>query len=481
VEQPLPERLEKAARLKELGFEPFGRRYERSHTAAQAHELLEKEGEGRQVACAGRVTALRKHGKASFFDIRDSSGSIQAYLKQGQSPDEAVEAFGCLDIGDFVGVAGEVFKTRTGEVTVMVRSLTPLSKALLVLPEKWHGLRDPELRFRKRYLDLIANPDVAETFKARTKVISSLRRFLDEQGFVEVETPMMQNVAGGAAARPFKTHHNALDIDIFLRIAGGELYLKRLLVGGFDKVYELSRVFRNEGIDRQHNPEFTMLEAYQAYADYNVMMDLTEQLVAFAAQELCGTTKVKFGDLDLDLAPPWPRLSYFDLLREHAGVNSLEKDGLLQIAKALDVEIDPAWEPPALVDELFKYAVEPHLTGPLFVVDYPAAVCPLAKCKPDRPDIAERFEPYFASMELGNGYSELNDPIDQEARFREQAARAEKGEEAIDEDFVEALMHGMPPAGGMGLGIDRLVMLLTNSQSIRDVILFPLLRPVSDV
>lgn len=481
MENPVPERLDKAARLRDLGFEPFGRRYESSHTTAEAHELFEKAGEGQQVTCAGRVTGIRDHGKATFFDIRDSSGSIQAYLKQGESPDSAVEIFSCVDLGDFVGLGGEVFKTRTGEVTVMVRSLTPLSKAFLVLPEKWHGLRDPELRFRKRYLDLIANPDVAETFKARTRILRSVRRFLEERGFMEVETPMMQNIAGGATARPFRTHHNALDIDIFLRVAGGELYLKRLLVGGLDKVYELSRVFRNEGIDRQHNPEFTMLEAYQSYADYNVMMELTEQMVASVAEEVCGTTKVKFGDLDLDLASPWPRLSYFDLLKKHAEVRSLEHDELVKRAKALNLEIDPAWDPPALVDELFKETVEPHLTGPLFVVDYPASLCPLAKCKPDQPEIAERFEPYFAGMELGNGYSELNDPVEQERRFREQAARAEKGEEAIDEDFVEALMHGMPPAGGLGIGIDRLVMLLTNSQSIRDVILFPLLRPVSDV
>jgi len=480
VEKALPERLEKASRLRELGFEPFGRRYERSHTTAEAQELFDKEGEGRPVTCAGRVTAIRRHGKATFFDIRDSSGRIQAYLKQGQSPDEAVDIFSCLDIGDFVGLDGELFKTRTGEVTVMVRGLTPLSKALLVLPEKWHGLRDAELRFRKRYLDLIANPHVAETFKARTKILQSIRRSLDQRGFMEVETPMMQNIPGGAAARPFKTHHNALDIDIYLRVAP-ELYLKRLLVGGMEKVYELNRNFRNEGVDRHHNPEFTMLEVYQAYADYNVMMELTEQLVAEAARELHGTTGVQFGDLKLDLEPPWPRLSYFDLLREHAGVTSLEYDELAEKAREHDLEIDPAWDAPAIIDELFKELVEPHLSGPLFVVDFPAALCPLTKCKPDQADIGERFEPYFAGMELGNGYSELNDPVEQEARFREQAARADEGHRAIDEDFVEALLHGMPPAGGLGIGIDRLVMLLTDSQSIRDVILFPFLRPVSDV
>ncbi len=480
MEKPLPERLEKASHLRKLGFEPFGRRYDRSHSIAEAVELFNTAGEGSEVDCVGRVTALRRHGKAAFFDIRDSSGRIQAYIKKGDSPDEALQVFQQMDIGDFVGIAGELFKTRTGEITIMVRRFTPLSKALRDLPEKWHGLRDPELRFRKRYLDLIANPDVAEVFRARTKIIQSIRRFLDERGFAEVDTPMMQNIPGGAAARPFKTHHNALHMDVYLRVAP-ELYLKRLLVGGMEKIYEMSRVFRNEGIDRLHNPEYTLLEVYQACADYHVMMELTEQLFAHAAQELHGTTKLPFGELELDFTPPWPRLSHLDLLRKHAAVTSLERSALDKKAKELHLDIDPAWDAPAIIDELFKETVEPHLTGPLFVIDYPIALCPLSKRKPDDPEIAERFEAYLAGMELANGYSELNDPIEQEKRFRAQASRADADLRVTDEDFVEALMHGMPPAGGLGVGVDRLIMLLTNSHSLREVILFPLLRPPSNV
>ena len=465
------ERLNKAADLRERGVDPYGARHDAVQPIAPLAAAYE---EGKGVRVAGRVLVVRNFGKAAFLDVHDSTGKIQAYIKKNAVSDEAFAVFKLLDLGDIVGVAGELAKTRTGEITIFANEFCILAKALMPPPEKWHGLRDVEIRYRRRYVDLFANPAAMKTFRDRTRIIAGIRRFLDDRGFLEVETPMMQALPGGAAARPFITHHNTLDMDLYLRVSP-ELYLKRLLVGGMEKVYEINRNFRNEGISIRHNPEFTMIEIYQAYADYNVMMELTERLIAAVVQELHMHMEIPYGEHTLNFAPPWPRRKWNDLLKEHAGVGLEDEDPLRR--KAAELRRDPKGDPAVVADRLFEACVEDKLVQPTFVVDYPVAICPLTKTSRRDPGMAERFELYVAGMEIANAYTELNDPLEQEKRFREQVEEEAGQVRAVDEDYLTALKYGMPPAGGLGIGIDRLVMMLTNSAAIRDVILFPLMRP----
>jgi len=470
------ERLSKAAALRARGIDPYGSRYDGAIPIESLTDASPSGGyaEGRSARIVGRIMAIRNFGKAAFLDVRDGTGKIQVYVRGDAVGNDAFAVFGLCDLGDIVGVDGTLGKTRTGEVTLFATGFRILAKALHPPPEKWHGLRDVEIRYRRRYVDLFANPHVMEVFRTRGRIVRSIRRFLDERGFLEVETPMMQTIPGGAAARPFVTHHNALDIDLFLRVSP-ELYLKRLLVGGMEKVYEMNRNFRNEGISSRHNPEFTMIEIYQACADYTVMMDLTQELIVGLVEEVCGGHQVRYGDTVLDFTPPWPRRQWRDLLREHAGVGLDEPESLRK--RATELGRDPDGHPAVVADRLFEACVEDRLVQPTFVVDYPVAICPLTKCRPDDPDTAERFELYVAGMEVANAYTELNDPIEQERRFRTQLEQVEGQVRTIDEDFIAALKYGMPPAGGLGIGVDRLVMLLTDSPCIRDVILFPLMRP----
>jgi len=407
-------------------------------------------------------------------DVRDSTGKIQVYIRKDRLGEEGFELFQHLDLGDLVGVEGPLAKTRTGEITVFAEELRILSKALLPPPEKWHGLRDVEIRYRQRYVDLFANPPVMHTFRRRAQIIARIRRCLDERGFVEVETPMMQAIPGGASARPFVTHHNTLDMDLYLRVSP-ELFLKRLLVGGMERVYEINRNFRNEGISTRHNPEFTMMEVYQAYADYAAMMDLTEALVAACMEELRIGPEIPFGEHKLNFTAPWPRRKWNDLLKEHAGVGVEDEEGLRR--RARELERDPAGHPAAVADRLFEACVERQLIQPTFVVDYPLALCPLTKESAKDKGFCERFELYIAGMECANAYTELNDPLIQRSRFEAQIEQTAGEVRTIDEDFIRAQKYGMPPAGGLGIGIDRLVMVLTDSPCIRDVILFPLMRP----
>ena len=465
------DRRKKRDALLAKGIAPCGERLDGIQPIAEVTGAYE---EGRAVCVAGRMLALRDFGKAAFVDVHDATGKVQAYVRKNQVGDDAFELFKLLDLGDLIALEGELGKSRTGEITVFVKRLTLLSKALLPPPEKWHGLRDVEIRYRRRYVDLFANPEVMRLFRRRTRIISSIRRHLDDRGFLEVETPMMQPIPGGAAARPFITHHNALDLDLYLRVSP-ELFLKRLLVGGMERVYEINRNFRNEGISTRHNPEFTMLEVYQAYADYHVMMDLTESLISVLVGELHGSTEIQFGEHALRFDTPWPRRKWNDLLTEYASVGLEDEEGLRRKAKELDR--DPTGHKAAVADRLFEACVEDHLVQPTFVVDYPTAICPLTRACPDNPEFAARFELYIAGMELANAYTELNDPVDQEQRLRSQIEQAEGEVRMVDEDFITALKYGMPPAGGLGIGIDRLVMVLTNAVCIRDVILFPLMRP----
>jgi len=464
------ERLKKRDALTAMGIDPHGKTLDGIRPIG---EVVSDYEEGRAVRVAGRMLAQRNFGKAAFVDIHDASGKVQIYLRKNELGEDAFALFGQLDLGDLIAVDGKLGKTRTGETTVFAADLRILTKALLPPPEKWHGLRDVEIRYRRRSVDLFANPDVMKTFQARTRIISRIRRYLDERGFLEVETPMMQPIPGGAAARPFITHHNTLDMDLYLRISP-ELFLKRLLVGGMEKVYEINRNFRNEGISTRHNPEFTMMELYQAYGDYNVMMDLTEDLIATLVEELHGTTEIPYGDATLNFARPWARRKWNDLLKEHAGVGLEDKEGLR--AKARELERDATGPAAAVADRLFEACVEDNLIQPTFVMDYPVEICPLTKTCPDNPALAARFELYIACMEMANAYTELNDPVEQERRLREQIEETEGQVRTVDEDFLTAMKYGMPPTGGLGIGIDRLVMLLTNAPSIRDVILFPLMR-----
>ena len=460
--------------LSAKGLKPFGQKFAGAQPIGDLVESFDSRPEGDKVRAAGRVMALRSHGKSCFVDIKDRTGRIQVYFKTNQLGAEKYEVVKLLDLGDVIGVDGGLFKTRSGEVTVFADDFVLLTKALLPPPEKWHGLRNVETRYRQRYVDLFANDDVMKTFLLRTQLIAKIRHFLNERGFVEVETPMLQAVPGGAVARPFTTHHNTLDMELFLRISP-ELYLKRLLVGGMERVYEINRNFRNEGISTKHNPEFTMMEVYQAYADYEDMMALTEELIASLVEDLFGCTKVQFGDLAIDLAGPWPRRKFVNLFEEGTGLAFDDDAAVLAKARELGIEIDGVHRD-VVANEVFDKLVEPSLTGPVFVIDQPTVLNPLCKCCEYDPRFTQRFELYIASMELANAYSELNDPIEQERRFQEQVDTGEGEVRVVDEDFVTALKYGMPPAGGLGMGIDRLVMVLTDSPSIRDVILFPLLR-----
>jgi len=478
-------RREKLDAMRGRGTDPFGGRYPVTQWARGLAERLgnandeELKGFG-PVSLAGRVVAIRHHGKTCFAHLMDQTGRIQLYARADGLGDEYAR-FVELDTGDFVGVTGEMFRTRTGELTVAVKTFAFLAKSLRPLPEKWHGLKDVETRYRQRYVDLIVNSEAREVFSMRARLVRGIRAFLDARDFLEVETPMMQPIPGGAIARPFKTHHNALDLDLYLRIAP-ELYLKRLLVGGFERVYEINRNFRNEGISTMHNPEFTTLEFYQAYADYTDLMELTESLFVELAHALRGALSLTWGEHALDLKPPWRRLAFFDGLSEALGLRvtpTTEVETVARAAAARGIVHDagPAWK---LWKDVFETLVEPTLVQPTFVVDFPTELSPLAKRKRDNPQLVDRFELFVARHEMANAYSELNDPIDQLARFREQAALQARGDDEahwLDEDYVRALEYGMPPAAGEGIGIDRLLMMFANQPSIRETILFPLLRP----
>ncbi len=466
-------------RMRESGVEPFPRRSERTHRAREVVEAYD-DLEGKDVAVAGRLMSVRGHGKAGFADLVDGSGKIQLYVRRDEIGEEAFAVWKLVDVGDIVGVRGEVMKTKTGEVSVKAKSVTVLAKALRPLPEKWHGLKDKELRYRHRSLDLIANEEAKATFLARSAMLRIAREFLWERDFVEVETPILQPNYGGAFARPFTTHHHSLGMDLYLRIAD-ELYLKRLIVGGLERVFEIGKDFRNEGMDRTHSPEFTQLELYQAYTDYHGMMEITESLVVRLARELTGGTEIEWEDRTIDLSPPWRRLKVMDAVVEALGDSALESDEALAAAaraKGIDVDGPPRFGP--IVEKVLDELVEPRLFEPTFLIDYPKAISPLAKETPDDPAIVERFEFFIGGLELGNSFTELNDPDEQRVRFELQQAERERGDaeaQGMDEDFVAALEHGMPPTGGLGIGLDRLVMLLTGSRNIRDVILFPPMRP----
>ncbi len=479
-------RLEKIRKLRESGSEPYAYRYPRTHTAASVQAeysgLTGEERSGAPAALAGRLVALRSHGKSLFAHLQDATGKTQLYFRQDSLGAERFEAVKQFDLGDFIGARGHVFRTRTGELTVLVEDFALLTKALRPLPEKWHGLKDVELRYRQRYLDLLSNERTRRIFLTRSRVVKEIRNFLDPLGFLEVETPMMHPIPGGAAARPFQTHHNALDRDLYLRVAP-ELYLKRLLVGGLEKVYELNRNFRNEGLSTMHNPEFTMLEVYEAFVDAGAMMSLTENLFLHLAHSLAHGTRITYQGRSLELAPPWRRLSMTEAVRAATGEDAwnLDLERLRAVCREHRLETPAGADRAELFDVLFSRLVEPGLVEPTFVVDFPLEISPLAKSKEGEPLVADRFEPYLAGHEYGNGFSELNDPVEQQRRFEAQMVRREAGHEEalrLDRDYVRALEYGMPPAGGLGLGIDRLVMLLTDSPSIREVILFPQLRQI---
>lgn len=473
----LPDRENRIRKLKELrskAIEPYPYKFDRTHTAAEALANFDKLSESEtMVKVAGRLRTRRDFGKTCFFDLHDSSGKIQLYIRK----DEALLALlPLIDLGDFVGVSGPLFKTKTGEPTVNVKEFTLLSKSLAALPEKFHGLQDTEQRLRKRHLDLLVNQETREVFRLRTRLIALTRRFFDERGFLEVETPMLQPLYGGAAAEPFCTHYRVLDRDYYLRIAT-ELYLKRLIVGGFEKVYEIGKDFRNEGLDRVHNPEFTMLEAYQAYVDYFQMMKLTEELFRLLASELTGSTTVTWMGAEFDFGESWEKVEFVPALAEKIGTDplALSDKELRNICKEKNVEVGDEAPYGKMLDKLFTELIQDHIHGPAFVADHPRLISPLAKVHRNNPQLVERFEPVIAGVEFGNAFSELNDPLEQRKRFEEQVARHEEFS-VMDEDFIQTLEQGMPPTGGLGLGIDRMVMLFTDSSTIRDVIIFPQLR-----
>jgi lysyl-tRNA synthetase class 2 len=480
------QRRQKLERLRARGVAPYPTHYQRTHTTQEAVELLKQNEEGStdqdQVKVAGRITAIRRMGKSAFADIHDGSGKIQLLFQDIQKYDkELIELFKDLDIGDIIGVEGTLLRTKTGEPTVRIKDFTLLAKSLQPLPEKWHGLSDVEKRYRQRYLDLIANNDVREVFKVRSRIISTVRQFLNQRGFIEVETPVLQPSAGGALATPFITHHNTLDQDFYLRIAL-ELHLKRLIVGGLDKVYEIGRIFRNEGISTEHSPEFTMLESYEAYADYTDVMTMLEDMIYSTSQQVLGTGQITFGDSTVHLEPPWRRVTLRQAVIDFSGIDFVKyptADGLREKMRSMNMEADPQKNWAKLVDELLKTFVRPRLIQPTIVFDYPVSMSPLAKNKPGEERVVERFQAYAGGLEIANAYTELNDPIEQRERFTEQLKERQGEDEerwAIDEDYLLALEYGMPPTGGLGVGIDRLVMLLTNQPSIREVILFPQMR-----
>jgi len=470
------QRQEKLSRIKEFGIEPYGGRYEGAEQAEDIKRRFKDGDESQQAKCAGRIVLLRDIGKLIFITLRDRSGTIQV----GLSKKLLGEQWGLvklLELGDIIGASGQLGKTKTGEITIWVDNVVLLSKCLLPPPEKFHGLSDIDQRYRQRYVDLWANPEVMERFKNRSAIVSAIREFLKSEGFLEVETPMMQTIAGGAAAKPFITHHNSLDMDLFLRISP-ELFLKRLLVGGMEKVFEINRNFRNEGLSRQHNPEFTMLEVYQAYGDYNVMMDLTEEIIGLCVEKYCESEQVQFSDLTIDFTRPWRRDKYSELLKEYSGCDIDDIEAVRTKARQLELD-QKDMDDAVVVNEVFEATVEDNLVDPTFVIDYPAALCPLARRRKDNPKFAERFELFIARMELANAYTELNDPAEQYENFLTQLRGQEESLTKMDRDYITALKYGMPPAGGLGIGIDRLVMVLTGAASIRDVVLFPLLRPKS--
>ncbi len=481
IHQLLKVRREKLAALQESGKDPFQiMKYEVTHHSMEIKDNFDKL-EGQQASVAGRIMQKRVMGKASFCNVQDLQGNIQSYVARDSIGEESYADFKKYDVGDIVGIKGEVFKTKTGEISIHAAEVVLLSKSLQILPEKFHGLTNTDIRYRQRYVDLIMNQDVKETFVKRSKIISAIRRYLDDQGFMEVETPMLVSNAGGAAARPFETHYNALDEDVKLRISL-ELYLKRLIVGGMERVYEIGRVFRNEGLDTRHNPEFTLMELYQAYTDYYGMMDLTENMFRYLAQEIQGTTTIVYGEHELDLGKPFERLTMLDAVKKYAGVdfNEIHSD---EEAKALadkhEVHYEARHKKGDILSLFFEEFVEDHLIQPTFIMDHPVEISPLTKKKPDNPDYVERFELFMNGWEMCNAYSELNDPIDQRARFKAQEEMLAQGDEeanTTDEDFLNALEIGMPPTGGIGYGIDRLVMILTNSPAIRDVLLFPTMK-----
>lgn len=461
-------------KLKELrqSIEPYGRKYAKADSIGQ---ILADFKEGGAVRVAGRIMAMRSHGKTVFADLKDEFGRMQLYIGKDKVGEASFEFLKNVDIGDILGVEGELFKTRTNEPTIKVKAFQLLSKSLRPMPEKWHGLKDVEIRYRQRYLDLIVNDEVRNIFKYRSRLITSIRSYLDSLGYLEVETPMMQSLAGGAVAKPFKTHYEALNTDMYLRIAP-ELYLKRLLVGGFEKVYEINRSFRNEGLSRKHNPEFTMIEIYASYLDYEDMMRLTEEIISEAAKAAFGKTDLEFSNgKKVNLTPPWKRLTLLESIEQFTGVDLKKVSSVSKTAKEMGVEFEEGATDDEIVNEIFESKVEEKLLEPTFITDYPASLCPLAKTKKENPEIAERFELFIHGQELANAYSELNDPEIQLANFKKQVEG--KKEKEIDWDYVRALEYGMPPAGGLGIGIDRLVMLLTGSENIRDVILFPQLKP----
>jgi lysyl-tRNA synthetase class 2 len=482
----IKERREKLAKLQQEGKDPFDvYKVERTHTSNQINENYE-ELEGKEVKVAGRMMSKRVHGKAGFSDVHDRYGKIQLYIKIDIVGEEKIKEYKTFDIGDFISITGTVFKTKTGEVTLQIQDFELLAKSLRPLPEKFHGLKDPDLRYRQRYVDLIMSRDVKEVFLKRTAIIRYMREFLDNKDFIEVETPILSPIAGGAAARPFNTHHNALDIDMFLRIAT-ELYLKRLIVGGFEKVYEIGRNFRNEGMDVRHNPEFTVMELYEAYADYNDMMEITENMIAYICEKVLGTTKVTYEGAEIDFMPPWKRITMTDAVKEYAGVDfsQLKSDEEARnIAKEKNIKTKKELKDCTkgdLLNVFFEEFVEDKLIQPTFITDYPVEISPLTKKKRGNDELTERFEGFVYGRELCNAYSELNDPIVQKDRFLQQLRERELGDDEaymMDDDFINALEIGMPPTGGLGIGIDRLVMFLTDSSSIRDVLLFPTMKPL---
>ncbi|MFP3885602.1 lysine--tRNA ligase [Priestia filamentosa] len=482
-------RREKMKELQEQGIDPFGKRFERSHSSNELleaydqfskEELAEKEEET-SISFAGRIMTKRGKGKAGFAHVQDLNGQIQIYVRKDSVGEEQYELFKNADIGDIVGIEGVMFKTKVGELSIKATSFTLLSKALRPLPDKYHGLKDIEQRYRQRYLDLITNPESRQTFVTRSRIIQSMRRYLDGQGFLEVETPMMHSIAGGASARPFVTHHNALDIELYMRIAI-ELHLKRLIVGGLERVYEIGRVFRNEGVSTRHNPEFTMLELYEAYADYKDVMSLTENMIAHIAQEVLGTTTVQYGEDEINLAPQWTRLHMADAVKQYTGVDfwkEMTDEEAHALAKEHGVAVTEHMQFGHVLNEFFEQKVEHELVQPTFIYGHPVEISPLAKKNDEDPRFTDRFELFIVRREHANAFTELNDPIDQRERFEAQLKEREQGNDEaheMDDDFIEALEYGMAPTGGLGIGIDRLVMLLTNSPSIRDVLLFPQMR-----
>ncbi|AKU30925.1 MULTISPECIES: lysine--tRNA ligase [Bacillus] len=480
-------RRDKMNKMREEGIDPFGERYDRSHQSAQIiaeYDEFSKEDleeKAAQVTIAGRMMTKRGKGKAGFAHIQDLEGQIQIYVRKDSVGEEAYELFKSSDLGDIIGVTGTVFKTNVGELSIKATSFEVLTKALRPLPDKYHGLKDVEQRYRQRYLDLIVNPESKQTFIMRSKIIQSMRRYLDSKGYLEVETPTMHSIPGGASARPFITHHNALDMPLYMRIAI-ELHLKRLIVGGLEKVYEIGRVFRNEGVSTRHNPEFTMIELYEAYADYKDIMNLTENLIAHIAQEVLGTTTIQYGEDEIDLKPEWKRLHMVEAVKEATGVDfwqEMSVEEAKQHAADHCVEITKNMTVGHIINEFFEQKVEETLVQPTFIYGHPVEISPLAKKNPEDPRFTDRFELFIVRREHANAFTELNDPIDQRERFEAQLKEREEGNDEahlMDDDFVEALEYGMPPTGGLGIGIDRLIMLLTNSPSIRDVLLFPQMR-----